>query len=203
MKAFLKAGILTEDGSCYRTITCTRQGGILSPLLANIALSVLDEHFTPKWEELGPSWTRAKRRRAEEPVMRLVRNADDFVIMIHGTHGGAEALREEVAAVLAPMGLRLSADKTRICHIDEGFDFLGWRIQRRIQRNQADNKKSIYTYQRILTTILNPHQQPEDYSHKTLTDEPVAVQSTSLWTVYCLSQRAILAGMTSNPVRVC
>ena len=128
VKAFLKAGVLTEDGSHNRTITGTPQGGILSPLLANIALSVLDEHFTRKWEELGPSWTRAKRRRAGEPVMRLVRYADDFVIMIGGTRKHAEALREEVAAVLEPIGLRLSADKTRICHIDEGFDFLGWRI---------------------------------------------------------------------------
>ena len=82
VKAFLKAGVLTEDGSRHRTITGTPQGGILSPLLANIALSVLDEHFTRRWEELGAEWTRAKRHRAGEPVMRLVRYADDFVIMI-------------------------------------------------------------------------------------------------------------------------
>ncbi|WP_420613496.1 reverse transcriptase domain-containing protein [Candidatus Spongiisocius sp.] len=48
VKAFLKAGVLSEDGSRHRTITGTPQGGILSPLLANIALSVLDEHFTQK-----------------------------------------------------------------------------------------------------------------------------------------------------------
>ena len=50
------------------------------------------------------------------------------------------AVRDEVATVLAPMGLRLSEEKTRVCHIDEGFDFLGWRIQRRDQarsRRQA------------------------------------------------------------------
>ncbi|MGI5380767.1 hypothetical protein ACQEV2_42665 [Streptomyces sp. CA-251387] len=45
-----------------------------------------------------------------------------------GTREHCEALREEVAAVLAPMGLRLSMEKTRITHIDEGLDFLGWRI---------------------------------------------------------------------------
>jgi RNA-directed DNA polymerase len=54
VKAFLKAGILTEDGIRTRDITGTPQGGILSPLLANIALSVLDEHFAEKWEALGP-----------------------------------------------------------------------------------------------------------------------------------------------------
>ena len=145
VKAFLKAGVLAEDGSRRATITGTPQGGILSPLLANIALSVLDEHFTQKWEALGPEWTRAKRRRAGEPVMRLVRYADDFVVMVHGTRDDAEALSDEVAAVLAPMGLRLSEEKTRVCHIDEGFDFLGWRIQRRNWRGRA-GKKAIYTY---------------------------------------------------------
>ena len=145
VKAFLKAGVLTEDGSRRATITGTPQGGILSPLLANIALSVLDEHFTQKWENLGPEWTRAKRRRAGEPVMKLVRYADDFVVMVHGTREDAEALWDEVAAVLAPTGLRLSEEKTRVCHIDEVFDFLGWRIQRRRQRGR-ENKMAVYTY---------------------------------------------------------
>lgn len=79
VKASLKAGILSEDGVNRDTITGTPQGGILSPLLANIALSVLDEHFTRKWEALGPEWTRVKHRRAGGATMRLVRYADDFV----------------------------------------------------------------------------------------------------------------------------
>ena len=145
VKAFLRAGLLSEEGVSRETITGTPQGGILSPLLANIALSILDEYFTAKWEALGPYWTRAKRRRAGEPVMRLVRYADDFVVMVHGTRDHAEALWGEVAAVLAPMGLRLSEEKTRVCHIDEGFDFLGWRIQRRGWRGRT-GKKAIYTY---------------------------------------------------------
>jgi RNA-directed DNA polymerase len=145
VKAFLRAGILTEDGLDRSTITGTPQGGILSPLLANIALSVLDEHFTAKWEALGPAWTRAKHRRAGVPAMRIVRYADDFVVMVHGTRDDAEALWDEVAAVLAPMGLRLSEEKTRDCHIDDGFDFLGWHIQRRHRRGQ-NGKKAVYTY---------------------------------------------------------
>lgn len=145
VKAFLRAGILTEEGSNRKTITGTPQGGILSPLLANIALSVLDEHFTAKWEALGPEWTRAKRRRAGEPAMRIVRYADDFVVMVAGTRDHAEALWDEVTSVLAPMGLRLSEEKTRVCHIDEGFDFLGWRIQRRAWRGRT-GKRAVYTY---------------------------------------------------------
>jgi len=145
VKAFLKAGILSEEGVNRETITGTPQGGILSPLLANIALSMLDEHFAQRWEALGPAWTRAKLRRAGEPAMRLVRYADDFVVMVAGTRDDAEALREEVSSVLAPMGLCLSEAKTRVSHIAEGFDFLGWRIQRRTWRSRT-GKTAVYTY---------------------------------------------------------
>jgi RNA-directed DNA polymerase len=145
VKAFLKSGILGEDGMDRTTITGTPQGGILSPLLANIALSVLDEHFSAKWEALGPYWTRSKLRHSGVPAMRLVRYADDFVVMVAGTKDDADALWGEVAAVLAPMGLHLSEEKTRVCHIDEGFDFLGWRIQRRIWRGR-EGKRAVYTY---------------------------------------------------------
>jgi RNA-directed DNA polymerase len=125
VKAFLRAGILGEDWLDRTTITGTPQGGVLSPLLANIALSVLDEYFSAKWEALGPYWTRAKRRHAGVPAMRLVRYADDFLVMVAGTKADADALWDEVATVLAPMGLRLSEEKTGVRHIDEGFDFLG------------------------------------------------------------------------------
>ena len=172
VKAFLKAGILSEKGVSRETITGTPQGGILSPLLANIALSILDEHFTAKWEALGPEWTRAKRRRAGAPVMRLVRYADDFVVMVHGARGQAEALRGEVAAVLAPMGLRLSGEKTRVCHIDEGFDFLGWRIRRRRWKGRP-GKKAIYTYpsKRALASIVGKVREvTRRERHRTLAD---------------------------------
>ncbi|HET6920268.1 MAG TPA: group II intron reverse transcriptase/maturase [Jiangellaceae bacterium] len=142
VKAFLKAGILSEDGVERDTITGTPQGGILSPLLSNIALSVLDDHFAGRWEK--DRVARAKRRRHGLPNYRLVRYADDFVVMVFGTQAHAEATRDEVAAVLAPMGLRLSEAKTRIAHIDKGFDFLGWRIQRHQKR--GGTKRYVYTY---------------------------------------------------------
>jgi RNA-directed DNA polymerase len=145
VRAFLKAGILTEEGLNRQTITGTPQGGILSPLLANIALSALDEHFSTRWEELGPDWMRQKHRRKGGAVVRLVRYADDFVVMVSGQRGDAQALRDEVSAALAPMGLRLSVEKTGVRHIDEGFDFLGWRIQRRTWRGRT-SKRMVYTY---------------------------------------------------------
>ena len=65
VKAFLHAGILGEDGIMRNTTTGTPQGGILSPLLANIALSVLDEHFAEAWQaNSGSTYQRTKRRRA-------------------------------------------------------------------------------------------------------------------------------------------
>lgn len=143
--AFLRAGILGEDGVERDTVTGTPQGGILSPLLANIALSVLDEHFVTAWAAMGAhSGARQQRRRRALATYRLVRYADDFVVLVVGTRAHAEALRAEVAAVLAPMGLRLSEAKTRIAHIDEGFDFLDFRIVR--QPKRGTGQRFVYTY---------------------------------------------------------
>jgi RNA-directed DNA polymerase len=82
VKAFLKAGILTELGENKDTHTGTPQGGILSPLLANIALSVLDEHLHGGWKPTGDMATssiRARRRSKGQPNWRVVRYADDCV----------------------------------------------------------------------------------------------------------------------------
>jgi RNA-directed DNA polymerase len=145
VKAFLHAGVLGEDGIMRDSTTGTPQGGILSPLLANVALSVLDEHFAEAWRaNCGSTYQRTKRRRAGLANYRIVRYADDFVVLVSGTQAHAEALREEVAAVLTPIGLRLSEAKTKVCHIDEGFDFLGFRIQRRRKRGTA--RRVVYTY---------------------------------------------------------
>jgi RNA-directed DNA polymerase len=144
VKAFLKAGVLTEDGRRRDTTTGTPQGGILSPLLANIALSVLDERFTAAWQQMGTDSARHRRRAKGLATYRLVRFADDFVVMVNGTRAHAEALRATVTAVLAPMGLSLSADKTRVVHVDEGFDFLGFRIQRRPK--PGTGKRYVYTF---------------------------------------------------------
>jgi RNA-directed DNA polymerase len=145
VKAFCKAGILTEAGQVQDTITGTPQGGILSPLLANIALSVLDEHFAEAWQQtMGTNAQRRTRKARGLARYRLVRYADDFVVMVAGTRADAETLKGEAAAVLAPMGLRLSEAKTRITHIDEGLDFLGYRMQRHQKRGTA--KRYVYTY---------------------------------------------------------
>ncbi len=154
VKAFLKAGVLTDTGEREQTITGTPQGGILSPLLANIALTHLDEQFAADWERtMSTVMRRRTRRRKGLGTWRLVRYADDFVVMVAGTRANAEALQAVVADRLAPIGLRLSAAKTSVVHIDEGFDFLGWHIQRK--RKRGTNQVYVYTYpsKRSLTAI--------------------------------------------------
>jgi RNA-directed DNA polymerase len=118
-------------------------GGVLSPLLANIALSALDDHCErQRREEMGSDQQRAKRKRNGLGNWKLVCYADDFVVMVSGQARHAEALEEEVAGVLAPMGLRLSPEKTRVVHIDEGFEF-GFHIRRR--RKRGTQKQCVYT----------------------------------------------------------
>jgi RNA-directed DNA polymerase len=147
VKSFLKAGILTELGEFQDTHTGTPQGGILSPLLANIALSVLDEHLHRPWQPGGSMSTSSRReaRRAKGlPRWRIIRYCDDFVVMVHGTRQDTQTLTEEVVEVLAPMGLWLSAEKTHVVHLSDGFAFLGFRIQRR--RKRGTTKSYVYTF---------------------------------------------------------
>lgn len=144
IKAFLKAGVLSEDGVMRDTVTGTPQGGILSPLLSNIALSVLDDHFAGLWRDGGTYVDRARRRRHGLANYRIIRYGDDFVVMVSGDRDHAESMKTEVAAVLAPMGLVLSEHKTSVCHIDEGSDFLGFRIQRKTSRGTS--RRYVYTY---------------------------------------------------------
>lgn len=111
LRSWLRAGVF-EGGVVSDTETGTPQGSPLSPLLANIALHVLDEE-----------WARAGRR-----LGALVRYADDFVVLCP-TRQRAEQARDLAAAALAPLGLRLHPDKTRIACLregEEGFDFLGF-----------------------------------------------------------------------------
>ncbi len=145
VKAFLKSGILGEDRVLRENNTGTPQGSILSPLLSNVALSVLDEYIAQA--PGGPassSWGRTARRRDGLPSYRLCRYADDWCLLVAGTEADARALREEIAGVLSQMGLRLSEEKTLITHIDKGPDFLGWHIQR--HRKRGTNRQYVYTY---------------------------------------------------------
>ncbi len=179
VKAFLKAGILSEDGLLRDNDTGTSQGSILSPLLSNVALSVLDEHIAQEPGGAGPDANeRRRRRRRTLPNYRLVRYADDWCLMVHGTKADAETLRDEIAEVLSTMGLRLSPEKTLITHIEQGLDFLGWRIQ--LHRKPGTDRYYVYTYpaKKALRAIMPRSRRCADRSVRTSRSMPCSPGST-------------------------
>lgn len=125
---FLKAGVM-EQGLFAETEEGVPQGGIISPLLANIYLNEFDQWAARKWD-LTPA-ARAKRRQANMGNYKMVRYADDFVVVSNGTLAEVEATKQEIKAFLeTELHLTLSDEKTLITHVNDGFDFLGFHIQR-------------------------------------------------------------------------
>jgi RNA-directed DNA polymerase len=125
---FLRAGIM-EQGSIRHSAIGTPQGGIVSPLLANIYLHELDRYME-RYVEL--SHGRRERRRSHGSANFLyVRYADDFVVLCDGTREQAEELRQELYEFLKQeLKLELSLEKTKVTHASEGFELLGFLIDR-------------------------------------------------------------------------
>jgi RNA-directed DNA polymerase len=131
IRKFLAAGVMSELGTVAATPSGTPQGAILSPLLANVALSVLDRHFEEAWQAHNGPGGRWRHRARGHATYRLVRYADDFLVLVAGSHAQAEAIKEQTAEFMAEhLRLMLSPEKTAITHVDDGFDFLGWRVTR-------------------------------------------------------------------------
>jgi group II intron reverse transcriptase/maturase len=125
---FLRAGVM-ERKLFKDTCLGTPQGGIVSPLLANVYLHELDKYM----ERYTALSTEEKTARREQGLANYVyiRYADDFVVLCNGTKGQAEALRAELHQFLAStLKLTLSLEKTRVTHLNDGFDFLGFHLRR-------------------------------------------------------------------------
>jgi group II intron reverse transcriptase/maturase len=117
LRQWLEAGVM-EDGVVSPTIAGTPQGGVISPLLSNIYLHVLDVLWT----------------RRSSPLGTLVRYADDFVVMCR-TKRECEAAAARIREILARLGLELHPGKTRQVDLSfgkEGFDFLGCHLHKRL-----------------------------------------------------------------------
>ncbi len=155
--AFLKAGVL-ENGLFATTKEGTPQGGVVSPLLANIYLHAFDVWW---WEKYGSLDANAKRRRRnhQQGNAILVRYADDFIMLWNGTHEGAKQLRDEIKAFLwDTLQLELAEEKTHITHVMDGFDFLGFHVQLYPQKGKRPLllvKPSDANIQRFKTKIKN------------------------------------------------
>jgi len=125
---FLKAGVM--EGQLFaKTEQGVPQGGIISPLLANIYLHELDIWAEKKWDL--DQYARMKNRTAGRGNYKMVRYADDFVVVSNGTITEVKAVKEELKDFLSTsLHLELSEEKTKITHINDGIDFLGFNIQR-------------------------------------------------------------------------
>jgi group II intron reverse transcriptase/maturase len=132
--AFLKAGIMTE-GSIRHPVAGTPQGGIISPLLANVLLTGLDERYgrwTPRPGEVDSRKAADRRksdRRNRRPTFYSVRYADDFAVFVEGTLEDADTEKQRLAHYLREeLRLELSEEKTLITSAEDGFEFLGFRV---------------------------------------------------------------------------
>jgi RNA-directed DNA polymerase len=147
IRAWLKAGILKGD-VFYKTEKGTPQGGVISPLLANIALHGLEEHIANKFPTRKTRIGMPKGKMKEICEARLIRYADDFVIF----HEEKEVIlkgKDEVENWLKDIGLHLNPQKTRITHTlhqtdgqKPGFDFLGFNIRSYPVGKYKSNSKS-------------------------------------------------------------
>jgi len=162
---FLRAGVM-EQGDKKETLTGTPQGGIVSPLLANIYLDQLDKYMESNYLNLS-AYDRRKRRAQGKGNYLYVRYADDFVVLCNGTKAEAQAIKEELKGLLSTMGLTLSEAKTKVTHITEGFDFLGYRVIREMGRHGkmvpkvVIPEKAMKKFQNKIKEILAPERAQE------------------------------------------
>ncbi|MCB9937328.1 MAG: group II intron reverse transcriptase/maturase [Planctomycetaceae bacterium] len=131
VEKFLKAGVM-EGGKVRPTHVGTPQGGVISPLLANIALNILDRHL-------------------HERGFRFVRYADDFVVLCRSEDTAKEALTLVEHLLADQLGLSLSPEKTKVTRFHEGFTFLGFDIKSRFVRIRAKSVENFKTKVRRIT----------------------------------------------------
>jgi len=162
--AFLNAGVL-DKGLFHKTPDGTPQGGILSPLLANIYLHQLDLWWWKNYGRLS-SAEKQKRRRHKQGNAILTRYADDFVILWNGPKEGAYALREELKTFLwDELRLELAEDKTHITHMQDGIDFLGFHIQWKLPKKDygpwlrvTPSKQNLQRFRQKIRTLTQRYE---------------------------------------------
>src|SRR5215212_3042625 len=157
IRRWLKAGVV-ELGHYTDTDTGTPQGGVISPLLANIALDGMERLFgaeTPTGTPIPP----AKRKRPNTGIS-LIRYADDFVLTAPSWEVLETYVQPRITAFLTQPGLILSDTKTRIVHSTEGFNFLGFQV-RRFKRSllAIPQKAKVQNHLHSIKTYLDSHQQ--------------------------------------------
>ncbi|NEO16819.1 group II intron reverse transcriptase/maturase [Moorena sp. SIO3F7] len=162
IKGWLKAGVV-DKGTTFSTEEGTPQGGIISPLCANIALHGMEERIKQYADSLPTKYGNRRRRRHS---LNFIRYADDFVIM-HQSQEVVEECQRIINKWLNDIGLELKPSKTRITHTYEGFDFLGFNIrQYPVGKNQSKqgfktlikpSKKKVKEHWEQLSKVIDRH----------------------------------------------
>ncbi len=181
IRAWLKAGVM-DKGEWHATEAGTPQGGVISPLLANIALHGLEEAVMKL----------AKPTKNERKKLTVVRYADDFVVM-HENRVIVEKAQIVVAEWLKGIGLELKAEKTKIAHTlkgeNPGFDFLGFNI-RQYEVSKYRTGKSTHGTPLGFKTLIKPSNKSIG-KHKERLSEMVASHKAA-------PQTALISGV--NPI---
>jgi group II intron reverse transcriptase/maturase len=148
---FLKAGY-QDNERIYKPKVGTPQGGIISPLLANIYLHEFDKWWSKNYDPDRKG--KIARREAHLGNFILVRYADDFIILSNGTKKATEAVKAQAAKFLKEeLKLELSQEKTAITHVTEGFDFLGFNIRKYKTRRGIIVKPAKASIQRLRNKV--------------------------------------------------
>ncbi|MFO7820157.1 MAG: group II intron reverse transcriptase/maturase [Halanaerobacter sp.] len=147
LKEFLKSGFI-YDKQLFPTEKGTPQGGIISPILANLTLDGLE--MLLKREYWSNERGTINRKYNRKNKINLVRYADDFVVTATNKEV-LEEIKELVESFLKKRGLELSREKTRITHINDGFDFLGWNFRK--YKAKLIIKPAKKSYQTIINEI--------------------------------------------------
>lgn len=147
---WLKAGFI-DKRKLFPTISGTPQGSIISPTLANMVLDGLEAHID---KACGIKLTSNKLGRINPKQIHFIRYADDFIVTCSEKDYLSETVLPAIQTFLEPRGLELSADKTHITHIEQGFDFLGQNIRKYFSKTRhlqgtlliKPSKKNIKTF---------------------------------------------------------
>jgi RNA-directed DNA polymerase len=138
IRRFLKSGIM-DCGKLAPSDEGTPQGGICSPLLANIYLHQFDEWFDRTFARPDKAtnrsrfeaWYKERKKGGPKAAAQMYRYADDWIVLVRGTREQAQTIKEQCKTYLQEvLGLELSEEKTMITHIKDGFNFLGYHIFR-------------------------------------------------------------------------
>lgn len=151
LRKWLKAGVI-HQGRLSPTEEGTPQGGIISPTLANMCLNGLESDLIA---HLGARFGKTKALKLK---INVVRYADDFVITGNSKELLESVIRPWIETFLAQRGLELSPEKTKVTHIDEGFDFLGWNFRKYDGKLLIKpSKKNVKTFYSKVRAILKAH----------------------------------------------